>query len=177
MGLGVGWLLINGLPARSAQVALLPTVAGDPAGLATAPRPGSAAPDFELSTTEGAQLSLASLRGRPVLINFWATWCGPCSIEMPAIQAQYEKHAPALAVLAINFDESPDAVDAFVEEFKLSFDVLLDPGGQINEQTYQVRGYPSSYFIDENGIVQAVHIGIMTEGQLEGYLEQLGLQP
>jgi peroxiredoxin len=136
------------------------------------PEKGAQAPEFSLETLEGGSLSIADLRGQVVLVNFWATWCGPCRLEMPALQARFEN--TDLAVLAVNFDESPEQVQAFVDELGLTFPTLLDPGGD-TQLLYQVRGYPTSYLIDEEGTIQIVHIGFMNDDQLDGYLTELGL--
>ena len=137
---------------------------------------GAQAPDFELQSIEGQVVKLSDLRGKPVLINFWATWCGPCRIEMPAIQSEFEAHYPDLEVLAVNFDEPPDEVKSFADELGLTFEVLLDEGGQVNGDLYRVRGYPSSFFVDPDGVIQVVQIGILTEGQLQDYLSRVGLE-
>ncbi len=96
---------------------------------------------------------------------------------MPALEDRYARYKEVgLQVLAVNFDEPLDAVTAFGESFGLSFPLLLDPGGHI-QQLYRVRGYPSSYFVDREGVIRIVHIGLMTEGQLDGYLSELGIGP
>ena len=158
---------------------LIAACSGTPAGvvdsnLETAPVKGALAPDFTLETTNGETISLSDFRGKAVLINFWATWCGPCRTEMPFIQSRFERYAPDLVVLAVDYDEPKDLVVEFVEELGLTFTVLLDPGGLI-QNVYLVRGYPSSFFVDANGVIQAVHIGVMAESQLDEYLAQVGL--
>ncbi len=142
--------------------------------LVPAPEVGAVAPDFTLANLNGASVGLSELRGQVVLINFWATWCVPCRVEMPAIQARYNDGD--FAVLAVNFDESAEKVRAFADELGLDFPILLDPGGKIQE-LYRVRGYPSSYFVDTNGVIQFIHIGEMSNADLDNYLSQLGLQP
>ena len=133
------------------------------------------APDFSLQTTAGETVQLVELRGQPVLVNFWATWCGPCRIEMPAIQARYEMFEDdGLVVLAVNFDESRESVLAYGQELGLSFPLLLDPGGEV-QRLYRNRSYPTSFFIDPDGIIQAHHIGVMTESQLDQNLAKVGL--
>lgn len=136
------------------------------------PQVGAQAPDFTLQTLQGETLSISDLQGQVILVNFWATWCGPCRLEMPAIQARFE--STELAVLAVNFDEPPEQVQAFVDELGLSFTTLLDPGGEI-QLLYQVRGYPTTYFVDEEGTIKILHIGFMNEDQLDGYLQEMGL--
>lgn len=138
----------------------------------TSPTQGARAPQFELNTLDGGRLALDDFRGEVVLLNFWATWCGPCRLEMPAMQQRYEE--TGLNILAINFDEPPDLVQAFVDELQLTFPILMDPGGLI-QQLYQVRGYPTSYFVDEEGVIRIIHIGFMNEEQLDGYLAEMGV--
>lgn len=150
------------------------TGAIDTSGIASAPVRDALAPDFELVNIQGENVKLSDFRGKAVLINFWATWCAPCRLEMPAIQARYEQYSPDFVVLAVDNDESLEIVAAFVDELGLTFPVLLDPGADI-QQLYLIRGYPSSFFVDANGVIKVVHIGIMTEGQLDGYLFEIGI--
>jgi peroxiredoxin len=142
--------------------------------LPDSPAIGKPAPDFELQSLSETQIRLSDLGGKVVLINFWATWCGPCRLEMPAIQARYLQHPGELEVLAVNFDEPKEAVQAFVDELGLTFPVLLDPGAGVQD-LYRVRGYPTTYLVDPKGVVRVVHIGFMTEKQLDAYLVELGV--
>ena len=145
------------------------------ATLAIAPVEDSIAPDFSLINTQGERVKLSDFRGKPVLINFWATWCGPCLIEMPSIQDRFEKHQKeGLVVFAIDFDEPKEDVAFFGEELGLTFDLLLDPGGEI-QNLYRILGYPTSFFVDPDGVIKVLHIGVMTEGQLDDYLSQIGI--
>jgi cytochrome c biogenesis protein CcmG, thiol:disulfide interchange protein DsbE len=137
------------------------------------PKVGAPAPDFELERLSGEVIRLEDLHGQPVVINFWATWCIPCEIEMPLLQERYEKY-PNLQVLAVNFAEPVPDVQAFVEEHNLTFDILLDPRA-IVQSAYRVRGYPTTYFIDDEGVIQAVHIGILLANQLDDYLRDIGV--
>jgi len=143
-------------------------------GVREAPEIGAMAPRFTLKDIEGTEIALNNQRGKVVLINFWATWCPPCRQEMPGIQNVFEKHQGELVVLAIDNDEPEDLVREFQQALGLTFNILLDPAARVQLQ-YQIRSYPTSLFIDENGIIQIVHIGLMTETQLEGYLAQMGL--
>jgi peroxiredoxin len=142
--------------------------------LREAPAVGALAPLFTLTDVNGTAVSLEEQRGKVVLLNFWATWCPPCRQEMPGIQSRFEQHQPDLVVLAIDNDEPINLVQRFTEEFELSFSPLLDPRAEV-QILYQIRAYPTSMFVDENGIIQIVHIGLMTESQLDGYLAQMGL--
>ncbi len=143
-------------------------------GVRTGPEVGALAPDFTLLDTAGDKITLSDYRGQVVLLNFWATWCPPCRQEMPGIQDRYEIHRPDLVVLAVDNDESSVLVKDFAEDYQLTFNPLLDPNAEV-QIMYQIRGYPTSMFVDENGFIQIVHIGLMTEAQLDDYLAEMGL--
>jgi len=144
-------------------------------GIQVASVVGALAPDFTLVNLEGENVSLSDFNGQPVLINLWATWCGPCRIEMPTIQSRFEEYRDeGFIVLAVNFDEPRGDVQAFRDEFGLSFQTLLDPGANV-QKLYRTRSYPTSFFVDRNGVIQVQHIGVMTEGNLDGNLAQIGL--
>lgn len=164
IGAGLGIALLYGLGIR--------------AGNADPPQPGlqrgARAPGFILDDLAGQPVKLSDFTGRVVLLNFWATWCAPCRDEMPLLQQRHAQYAPALAVIAVNFDEPLEYVQAFAAEFGLTFTVLLDPGGAAQD-AYAVRGYPTTVLVDAQGIVRIVHIGAMSEGQLDEYLAEMGL--
>jgi cytochrome c biogenesis protein CcmG/thiol:disulfide interchange protein DsbE len=130
--------------------------------------------DFTLATLNGDQLDTNDLRGHPILINFWATWCGPCQVEMPYIEEAYEKFGPDLVVLAVNADEPADKVQAFVSDLGLKFNILLDTGSKVQE-LYRVTAFPTTYLIDRDGVVRVQHIGTLSRSQLFTYLQQVGL--
>lgn len=140
-------------------------MAGCPAAPASPPVQGSnvgdPAPDFRLQNLAGEEVSLSDFRGRPVLINFWATWCGPCRDEMPFIQGVFEDKEwsdQGLVILAVNLGEAPAKVGEFMEEYGLTFPVLLD-ARQDAAKAYNVRGIPATFFIDKNGIIKDRQIG------------------
>ncbi len=119
------------------------------------------APDFQLQSLDGQTVSLGSLRGRPVMFNFWATWCGPCRVEMPFIQGVFEDSdwaAQGLVILGINVGDSPSSARKFMEDNGLSFTVLMDTDQSV-AQDYNVRGIPATYFIDKNGIIKDIKVG------------------
>lgn len=170
-GVGIGFLVIGLLRADdSSQASDAPNETGARSTLGV----DAPALDFELISLTGEQVQLQDLRGQVVLLNFWATWCGPCRLEMPAFQERSQTYADDLKVVAVNFDEPQADVQAFVDELGLTFEVLLDPGAEI-QKLYQIRGYPTTYFIDAEGVVRVLHIGVMTEGQLDDYLSDLGI--
>ena len=136
---------------------------------------GEVAPEFELLDTDGNTVSLASYVGQPVMINFWATWCAPCRIEMPEMQAVYEAYEEdGFVILALNQDESAETIiDYFYDEMNLTFTPLLDTNSVVSA-SYGVYGFnPSSFFIDREGVISARHIGPLTASQLESYLEEI----
>lgn len=177
VGLALGGIIFFGLPTfGSPLTGSAPLADGPTATPAPAPIVGAPAPDFTLTALDGQAVTLSALKGQVVLINFWATWCSPCRYEMPAIQKRYDAYKDqGLVVLAVDFDEAEDVVADFVRDMGLTFTVLLDPGGQVNEQ-YRVRGYPTTYVVDRAGMITRLHIGSMTEEQIDGYLEGLGLK-
>ena len=137
--------------------------------------PGQPAPDFVAHDPDGISIALRNYRGRPVIINFWATWCAPCRQEMRALQAVYEAHkAAGLVVLAVSQDQ-PDmreAVWAYCATVGITFAPLLDPDGRVATH-YNVFLLPSTVFIHPSGTVAAVHIGAMTPAQIEQYLRAI----
>lgn len=134
----------------------------------------SSAPDFTLTDLDGHSVTLSDYRGTPVMLNFWATWCPPCRAEMPLIQEYQDKYADEFVVLAVNGGETAQEVQAFVtaQEFDLTF--LLDADFGVAE-LYQVRGFPTSIFIDADGATQKIHIGELSEPLIVAYLELLGV--
>ncbi len=125
----------------------------------TAPEVGNLAPDFQLSNLDGQSVSLSDFRGRPVLVNFWATWCGPCRYEMPFLQRIHEEQAAnGLVVLGVNLGESPAEIREFMADFGLSFTMLLDSRQDV-ALTYNVRGIPTTLLIDEDGVIRYRKVG------------------
>lgn len=135
---------------------------------------GKPAPEFTLMDISGNEVMLSDYRGKVLLLNFWATWCAPCRLEMPELQERFVKLDREFVVVGINFAEPEEIVRSYVKELGLTFPVLLDPDGEIQE-LYRVRNYPTSFFIDEQGTVRIQHIGILSASQLDRYLRQMGV--
>ncbi len=136
---------------------------------------GSPAPAFSLPRLEGEPLVLAELRGRVVLVNFWATWCKPCEEEMPSMQRLYETHGPAgFELLAVSVDAAKDRdeVAAFRERYGLTFPILLDPD-QVVSRRYQSFRFPETLLIDREGIVVERYVG-PREWDHPAYVERIG---
>jgi cytochrome c biogenesis protein CcmG/thiol:disulfide interchange protein DsbE len=150
LALGAGWIMYSAAPAGDTTSGRIP-----------APRQGFQAPDFSLPTLSEETLTLSELRGRPVLINLWATWCPPCRAEMPDLQSIYERYQEqGFLVLAVNatYQDSPASATTFVEEYGLTFPILMDASGETARQ-YQMRALPTSFFVDREGIIQDVVVG------------------
>lgn len=133
---------------------------------------GDQAYDFTLQDLDGNTVSLVDFRGRPVIVNFWATWCAPCRIEMPELQAAFEKYQDEnLSILALDQDEPIDVARTyFYDEMNLTFTPLLDENSAIATSYGSYSVLPTSYFINGDGLVTAVHRGPMTMSQIEGYM-------
>jgi peroxiredoxin len=133
---------------------------------------GDAAHDFSLNDLDGNRVTLSDFRGRPVMLNFWATWCLPCRIEMPELQqALHDYQDQNLVILTINQQESPEAVAEFFEEFDLSLTPLLDSDGTVG-QRYRMMNLPGTVFINPDGRVTAIHRGILAREQIDEYLAE-----
>ena len=164
----IGILLIGG-PAFLASLPSASTPALQSGMRSNMPQEGETAPDFELSTLDGRQVRLSALRGSPVLINFWATWCGPCKQEMPLIVEQYNwNKGRGLRVLAIDTlaNDNIDDMQAFAKKFNMNFDVLVDKTDAV-AGGWQVMGLPTTFFVKPDGTIAKVHVGQMTADQLK----------
>ncbi len=138
-----------------------------------APVVGATAPNFTLTNLNGKEVSLSQFRGRPVILNFWATWCVPCRREMPALEKAFQTHQPdGLVILAINLKEDAPLVESFVDELGLSFEILYDRQGEVNK-TYTVAGLPRTIFIDRQGVIQHIQVGELQEILLQGFLGRI----
>ena len=133
------------------------------------------APNFRLPSSDRGDLALSDLRGKPVFLNFWATWCGPCRFEMPEIQALFEEMGDQITILAVDLDESEKEVNAFKEDLGLTFTTAIDDGQKVFDR-YAPFGLPSTYLIDADGFIRAVKFGpFVNRDDIGNSLEKLGL--
>ena len=122
-------------------------------------RIGEIAPTFTLPDLDGEMHGLADLRGRVVVLNYWATWCPPCVDEMPSLQKLHEALADkGLSVVAVSVDERFEDIERFVERFGLTFTILHDEGMKVS-RSYQTFKYPETYVIDQDGRVRSKVVG------------------
>ncbi len=132
------------------------------------------AADFTLTTLEGEEVSLSDYKGKPVFLNFWATWCPPCKEEMPDIQSFSDVHGEDVAVLSVNFTKyEPDkkAIPEFIESNQLKFPILMDREGKVGENLYQVISMPTSFMIDSEGTIREKRVGPLTLEDMESWLD------
>lgn len=120
---------------------------------------GSPAPDFTATALDNTIVKLSDFRGKPVMINFWASWCGPCTAEMKNIEAVYQQHAnDDFVILALNQGEGNDTIKGYGELWKLNFRLLRDDGYQAGN-LYNIKALPTTIFVDKQGIVREIHLG------------------
>jgi len=130
------------------------------------------APDFTLKSRSGENVKLSELRGQVVMINFWASWCGPCRQEMPILEQIYRHYQPmGFTLLGINVEEDSSAANKVLKDISVSFPVLYDNKNQVSE-SYQVRAMPSTFLIDRDGQVRYMHKGYQS-GYEDAYPEQV----
>lgn len=138
------------------------------------PDVGEVAPNFAFFLADGRGADLASLQGKPVVLNFWATWCGPCRAEMPDLVALHESD-PDLVVLEVNVGEELSAVEEFASEFGMNMTVVLDEE-DIVRRAYQVRNMPTTVFIRADGTIGARWPGFLAGEQLKDFVQQIKTQ-
>lgn len=141
-------------------------------GSASVGRVGEPAPAFTARTLDGSTASLEEFRGRVVVVNFWATWCGPCRVEMPEFERYQAQMGGQVAILGVNLQEPPSLIEPFVRQYGLTFPILLDESGTI-ASLYRVTGLPMSVILDRSGIVRERVIGAMTQEVLTRRVERL----
>lgn len=135
---------------------------------------GYRAPDFTLPDLSEQSVSLSSLRGKPVLLNFWATWCAPCRQEIPELQEFHQTYGDQIVILGINWGEDPKTVKRFLDRLGVSYRNLVDERSTAFV-LYRLTGIPESFFIDPEGYIRGVWIGPITAKEIARGFERLGL--
>ena len=163
--LGAGWIYVS----RETNADTGPTP------LTTAPYVGNLAPDFTLQTVDGRSVTLRDYTadgGTPVVLNFWATWCPPCRVEMPYFENVNDLYAGDVAVLGLNQAESAAVIADYARAHGLTYPLLVDDDMKVNN-LYGVLNLPTTIFIDKNGVVREVLIGTISQGVLEDRIADL----
>jgi cytochrome c biogenesis protein CcmG, thiol:disulfide interchange protein DsbE len=183
IGIGFGWVAYiapansAGLLSTSSVRTFVPELSTNQPGVIPkmAIKAGNQAPDFSLKSVDGREIRLSDFRGKPVLINLWATWCIPCQDEMRVIEKIFKDYSSAgLVVLGVNVtsQDSIQDVNETVKKYHLTYPILLDEAGHVSE-LYEMRGIPTSYFIDSNGILRRIQIGEILPKYLDNYLSEI----
>jgi peroxiredoxin len=160
---GGAWIWANRLPLGTSTSG---------SALPPAPAVGHPAPDFKVTDITGASFKLSDLRGMPVVLNFWATWCAPCRAELPELQAGSQRLAGQVAIVGLNQGEIPEEVKAFAEQTGLTLRIPLDEDMTVS-RAYAVRSLPTTFFIDRSGVIRDMQIGPLTEATLAQRLRQI----
>lgn len=160
--LGVPWIWLNRVPVVAQTDFTVPQ-----------PAVNHPAPDFTLTTLDGEVFTLSAQQGTPIVLNFWATWCGPCQNEMPALQTAAERFQGRVQIVGVDQGEEAAEVQRFIEERGITFAIPLD--GDFTAGTlYNIQGMPTTFFIDRNGIIRHLWVGEMNSITLaEGIAEIL----
>ena len=134
-----------------------------------------AAPDFELATLNGNKVKLSDLKGKTVVINFFATWCGPCKAEMPGFistMEEYAKDNSDVVFLFVDVDEDNTTVEDFLKERNYTIDPLMDKGGEVYSKYTLRGGIPTTTIVDKDGNISTQHEGLMESSDLKAYIEK-----
>lgn len=148
---------------------------GRDGGRPTRAKIGALAPEIDLLTLAGERIVLSQQVGKPVIINFWATWCGPCRAEFPALVRKFKQYqAQGLVILAINTQDpnSDEGVRAFAENTLVPFAILRDRDERV-ANAYNIRGLPTSVFIDRQGIIREIVVGAMDDAYIARQFEKI----
>ena len=131
--------------------------------------------DYQLRDVNGDEVNLVDLKGKVILLNFWATWCGPCKVEIPWFVEFQEKHRDdGLVVLGLSVDDTPEQIKPFMAEYNVNYPMLVGLGREDFQEAYgPVWGLPVTFFIDRDGTLCRTHIGIATKEEFEEDLAAL----
>jgi thiol-disulfide isomerase/thioredoxin len=134
----------------------------------------SARLDFTLKDMNGVDVKLATFEGKVILVNFWATWCGPCELEIPWLVEIQKAHPDDLVILGVSVDEPPETLKPFAARLKINYPVLVGLDHEDMQDAYgPLVGLPTSVFIGRDGVIAKRHSGILTKEQFERVLDSL----
>jgi peroxiredoxin len=141
-------------------------------GVGSTARIGQAAPDWKDPLVSGGSLSMAQLRGKPVFMDFFATWCPPCNDEAPEVNAAYKEYAPkGLQVIGVDVEENAQKAKQFVDQHQLTYPAVVDTGTL--SDLYSINGMPVGVFIDKNGVIRRIEVGQLSSAQLNADIKSI----
>jgi len=153
-------------------LAVLMIASGCSSGFGATASIGKAAPDWKDPLVGGGSLSMAQLRGKPVFLDFFATWCPPCNEEAPEVNAAYKAYASrGLQVVGVDVQENATKAKAFVDQHQLTYPAVVDSGALSDE--YSINGMPVAVFIDKNGVVRRIEIGELSSEKLDADIKAI----
>jgi len=152
--------------------AVIPAALRSAGAESNGPMIGQSSVDFTLMSIDGKQISLSDFKGKPIVLNFWATWCPDCLNEMPWFEEEYRKSNGSIVFIGVDLQESGDKVMKFVSEHSITYPILLDPDGTVRG-IYHSMGVPTTYFINSNGTVVDKKNGGLTLEELQQKLEEI----
>jgi DsbE subfamily thiol:disulfide oxidoreductase len=163
--IGIGWIVLSRLPQGEDETSSIEQAL---------PQEGYLAPSLQGDTLSGDPVNLDAVQGKVVLINFWATWCPPCRLEMPAMQTLYDRyHDQGFEILAVNLQEQDSQMSAFVDEMGLTFPVIVDRTGDLSS-AYRVTSLPTTFIVDREGVIRDRIVGgPLAEALLESKITPL----
>ena len=171
--------LTNKLPLIAVPLFIFAIVAGiymfaAPSGKSLTASKGSSieAPNFTFTLLDGNKVKLSDYRGKPVVLNFWATWCPPCREETPVLVKVFDKYDGDVQFLGVIQNDTKESAAKFAQEYKMNYPSGLDSTGDISN-AYKIAGIPTSFFINSDGTVKASYIGAIEEKKLVEYIEDL----
>lgn len=140
----------------------------------TAPEVGHVAPNFTLTTLAGQTLNLTQFRGKPVYLNFFASWCPPCQFETPDVEKMYKKYGNKITFIGVNlaFNDTVPRLKQFLKTYGVTYPVLLDKSGSVTK-TYKVMAIPTSFFIKSNGVIMYHYLGALVASQMQTEFSKL----
>ncbi|MCE7906346.1 MAG: TlpA family protein disulfide reductase [Anaerolineae bacterium CFX3] len=165
LALGLAWIFVGADRSGTSTNGQIP-----------APQAGFLAPDFTLETLDGGTVTLSDLRGQAVIVNLWASWCGPCRLEMPAFKKVSQEYAGrGLVILAVNStsQDTRAAAASFADEYQLPFTIALDLDGRV-ARLYRISALPTTFFVNRSGVIRKVVLGgPLAETTLRAEIESL----
>jgi len=133
---------------------------------------GYTAPDFTLNGPDGKPVTLASHKGKPIVLNFWATWCPPCRAETPAFVNINKQWGDEISIIGVDVQEPPNMSPPFISEFGIQYPIAVDVDGEVSA-AYHVVSFPTTFFIDSNGTVSQIDVGPLNEALIQARLADL----